>query len=87
MENRKKSDIAVIIAVVTAILVSVTSYIAFDYLHLFHTWSVQNVDGTNVKVCFECGKVKELECNHHWEAQKAEGEFVAYCTKCGKAAD
>jgi hypothetical protein len=89
MENkRKKSDIAfVTFAIVFATLFFVACYLALDYFDLFHTWSIQPVDGTNVKICLRCGEVKELECNHHWKAQKVDGEFVAYCTKCGKAAD
>ena len=84
--QQKKCDTAGIAAVVTAILVSSIIFVAFKCFHLFHTWSFQDVDGTNVKVCLECGEIKEIECSHSWEVQKVEDEFISYCTKCGEPA-
>ncbi len=59
-------------------------------VHVWHEWTVQNVDDTEVKICQLCGEIKKEnppKHSHIWEVKKEGDEFIAFCPNCGELAD
>lgn len=59
-------------------------------VHIVHKWYIQNIDGTEIKICHICGEIKKEEPpkhSHTWEVKKDGDEFIAYCSVCGELAE